>query len=286
METKKSSATRNYLVYQASAYTAFSFWFPAMARCLYAEGNFWKPEFYSMRRKFFALPGNWRNYYRGSSPFASAQLFYPALELSYHRCTQLLAGKNNDPTFKNKFQSSVTIGALSGFVFNPLKAISMGMQNNKLNMVNTIRHIYNNYGRYGFWRGTSFFAIRNAIYCPCLLLLPGYLIKKFESEESQLNKYVPMALGLGTAAFIATSASMTMDILSGVCVGDPIRTKFKTNWDVIKHVHKTKGYSGLFVIGFAPRLTATLIELYVYTMAKSFYEKHLTFDLSKLAFPK
>lgn len=256
------SLSKQYLVSQLSSYTALGTWFPFMARCIYTEANFIKYDFKKSYRNYFS---ELKNNYKGISPFAYAQLFYPVLDLSVSKLSKYFAlYEDRKVEFKDELMASTLVGAYSAFIYNPFKAVVVSMQNNKLNMINATENIYRTSGKDGFYRGTSFYIIRNATYCPALFVLSRHFDQKFKDIPGG------KILSIGIPAFIATSVSMPTDVLSTLCLTDPNRKTFKTNMDVVRAAYNHRGLYGYFA-GYKWRLLATGTEFFIYNLAKDVY---------------
>ena len=277
----ENSLHKKYLISQMSAGTALVLWFPAMARCIYTEANFINPNFNHLYHNYFGnfnhlyhnYFGKFKNNYKGITPFAFAQIFYPILDLSTSQLSKVLAN-HNKVEFKHNLCSSMIVGAGSAFIYNPFKAVVVNMQTQST-MLNSIKYLYNNFGMKGFYTGTTFFVARNMTFCPCLLILSNYFEKKFQTD----SQFMPTIIASKVASFglptlMATTVSMSADVFNTLRLTDPLKKKYKSNLEVMKSVYQTQGFSGFFS-GYKWRLLATGIEFIVYNKSKDFYSQYL-----------
>src|SRR3989337_2891820 len=108
-EHKELSLGKKYLIPQLAAFTGLPFWYPFMARCVYTEANFIQPNFSSKYNLYFKNP---INSFRGITPFAIGQLFYPILDISATEISASLA-QNGNPTINHKLGGAILTGILS-----------------------------------------------------------------------------------------------------------------------------------------------------------------------------
>jgi hypothetical protein len=266
-EHKELSLGKKYLIPQLAAFTGLPFWYPFMARCVYTETNFIQPNFASKYTSYFKSP---MNSFRGISPFAIGQLFYPVLDISATEISTSLA-QNNNPTIKHKLGGAVLAGVLSAGIYNPLKAIVVITQNNKLNTMDSAKHIYKTAGIAGFYRGSTFYMVRNGTYAPCLLMLSSYIDENLKTINPVFeNEYISKPLSVLFPAFIATAISMPADVFSSVRLSDLTKNLYKTNYEVIMASYKARSFFGFFA-GFRFRLMATATEFLFFNTSKEIY---------------
>lgn len=254
---------KNYTNTQVSAYTALGCWYPLMARCIYTESNFTNPNFKKMYQDYFSRKGLMNNY-KGISIFAVAQLFYPMLDITTQKTIKFLA-REKEVEFKHKIIGSTMIGGASALIYNPMKTMLVVMQNHKLSMMKSTKCIYEKTGIHGFYRGMTFYIIRNAVYCPSLFILSRY----FDDPKYHSHEYLTLkkSSGLIASAMIATTVSMSADVFSTMCASDPERKLYSNNYEVMKTAFKTRGFGGLFV-GYKWRMLSTTTEFLIYNIAK------------------
>lgn len=262
-----------YLSSQLAAGTSLLSWYPLMARCIHVEFNFTKPNSHDLFNTYFS---KWSNNYRGIGAFAAGQLFYPLIHIGTSKLARGLA--NNDQSqqiqFKHSLVAATVVGAASPVLFNPLKAMVVSMQTRM-----SVKRFWQRatliakQDRFaGFYRGSSFFIIRNATYCPCLLSLSNWL-----TETSKASSSSPLVTATSTlvSAVVATTVSMPMDVCSTMALTDPKRQVYKSNIDILYAAWKKRGFSGFFA-GYKYRLLATGVEIFVYNHAKTFYSNQLS----------
>jgi hypothetical protein len=284
---KHNTFLRNSLSTMTATGVGLVTWFPAMARCIFREANFTKPDFQTLYHNYFSLAANKYNYrsiiqnnYRGIGPFAVAIVGYPAIVIGNEKLSSALADNNDNGeiTIKQQLLSSSIIGATSALFYNPLKASVVAMQNNNLSIGNSFRYIAQNYGMPGFYRGTSFYMARNATYCSCMLMPTQRVIDWFvksvlgKEPDSTAGKNGLRIAKYGIAATIATTISMPFDVFSTMACTDPLRRKYITNADIMKTAFKTRGMAGFF-IGYKYRLFATGTEFAVFDQTKPFFDQ-------------
>jgi hypothetical protein len=287
-KTMTSISLQEYTRSQIAAFGGLSFWYPAMARCMYREANFIRPGFDQKYSEYFHYK-NLRNNYRGIGPFAIAQLFYPVMDLTYQRLSKQIGKIDGDNraqlfkpfpspvktavatettlTSKHKLLSAASTGALSALIYNPLKAVVVNMQINQQGTMQSFKTIYRTSGVTGFYKGSSFYVVRNAGYCPCLFVLPSQLQERF--REQKMSPTVATIASFALPALIATSITMPADVFSSLAVSGQ---KFENSRQIVKSAFQTKGVAGFFV-GYAWRLIATGGEIVLYNTFKKALER-------------
>ncbi|CAH6421671.1 Hypothetical protein KVN_LOCUS403 [uncultured virus] len=264
---KETTIWKQCLIPQLSAFTALPFWYPAIAKCTFTEANFVKPSFNSIYKIYFSKIFN---NYKGIETFFVAQLFYPAFDISTSKMSKVFAG-NEKPNFLHELSASICTGIWSPIVCNPLKAIMVNLQNNNIkNSYQVSKYIYNESKLNGFYRGSSYFILRNAVYAPCLLILPNHIENHLNSLSLYQNNYFNKLLSFFIPAVIATTVSMPMDVFSTMSLTDLNKKNYKSNFDILKTAYNSRGFKGFFS-GYKWRLLATTIEFGIYNIAKKFY---------------
>lgn len=265
---------KQYGISQASALTALVVWYPAMARCVFTEANFVEPNFTNKYFEYFSKP---INSYRGIDVYFMGQFFYPLLDLSTTKFSKLFSqittGKrDSEPEFEHKLCGGIMTGALSPIIYNPMKAMVVTAQEKKLsNLWTSTKYFYQNYGLTAFYRGSMFYMIRNATFAPCLLVLPMYFENMLNTCKPLQDFMLSKPISYMLSAMIAVTVTMPSDVFSTLSLKDPMRTKYKTNWDIIKESYTSKkGIFGFFS-GFKWRLLATVLEFSIYNTAKNYY---------------
>ena len=265
--SESNNLRKQYFVSQSAALTALTCWFPFMSRCVYTEVNYIKPTFKEEYKKYFS---RFINSYKGIEPYFVAQFFYPIIDISTTQIAKILA-KNNTPQFEHNLIAATITGAGSPILFNPLKAIIVATQNKQFNnSFQTINHIYNTGKFIHFYKGSTFFMIRNATFTPCLFILPNYFETKLNSYSQLQNTVIAQPISYLLSAAIAVTVSMPMDVYSSVSLSDPNKHIYKSNWSIIKMTYQKKGFTSLFA-GLKWRLLATTIEFGIYNIAKKLY---------------
>jgi hypothetical protein len=267
-----NNETKNILI---ASYTPYMLWYPFLRRNMNLETSFMNKEYLEDFKKNLSYKKTpnfttfMKNNYKGGLVFSINILPYPLIIKGKNELEKFLLDKNNNKT-KSSLMSASIVGALTPLYYNPIKTVVIDIQNNNSKLLTSIKNIYGTKGISSFYRGALFFSTRNIVYCNGMLAIPKYINTYLQNHNidknmSKISSYVIPTL-------LSTLISMPMDVFSSMSVSDYKKSKYKTNYEIIKTAYNTRGIKGFF-IGYKYRFMATMIEFMAFNEIINYLNK-------------
>ena len=145
-------------------------------------------------------------------------------------------------------------GAISAIVYSPVDLITIQQQKLVLNPIQTARHILNEHGFGGLFRGFSSCAIREALYTAGYLgLAPVFTSYLMNLEMFQGNSLAAGICGASAAGILVSSITHPVDTCKTCVQSDMLGLKYPSAWKTATILLGQGGFSSLFK-GLVPRV--------------------------------
>lgn len=203
------------------------------------------------------FPTTMKGWFRGVAVQAGTVAPITAIQFAVNGLLQSLVRGNDTQRKLNDMEvigTAAGAGALSAVVYSPVDLTTIQQQKLAKNPVDTIRHLFKQYGVRGMTRGMMACSLRESVYTAGYLGLSPVITARlqqtptFESSSPLVAKITGACLA-GTAAAIVTHP---VDTAKTVIQADIGRMEYPNARTAFGHLLKTEGVGSLYR-GFIPR---------------------------------
>jgi len=203
------------------------------------------------------LPQTMKGWFRGVAVQAGTVAPITAIQFAVNGLLQSMVRGNEDPNRKlNDIEiigTAAGAGALSALVYSPVDLITIQQQKLAKNPVDTLRHLFKEYGPQGIMRGLFSCALRESVYTAGYLglspVVTAHLQQTTTFSNSPLASKITGACLAGIMAAIVTHPVDTAKTVIQADIGVKVHPNSRT---AFMHLLNTEGVSSLYR-GFVPR---------------------------------